>query len=272
MIELNYLLEKAGLDLKRTRLVRHQDVRALPGRAPHDLWMAADGSLELYQRIQRVDRFAGIEWLVAFVATPLDETLFVGVYRISGVSTAPVGMADPVGGEDVGGFLLYEMDRAAALDSYAGRLVIDWGPGYRTWVQRPDRQDKTVVELRRNAIEPPFPGFTSFKWPIRQLSAVPTSWRGALSAVAGVYLLACRSTGQQYVGSAYGAGGFWARWENYFRTGHGGNEGMKLAPGNDYQVSILEFASPSLGMEDIIQMEARWKDKLLSREFGLNRN
>ena len=47
---------------------------------------------------------------------------------------------------------------------------------------------------------------------------------------------------------------------------------MKLAPGNDYQVSILEFASSSLGHDEVIQMEGRWKDKLLTREFGLNRN
>lgn len=149
---------------------------------------------------------------------------------------------------------------------------MDWGAGYRAWVQRPDRRDKPVIEIRRTASEPPFPGFTSFSWPIRALSSVPPSWRCALSAVGGVYLLVCRSTGKQYVGSASGAGGFWTRWENYFRTGHGGNEGMKLAPSTDYQVSILEFASSSLDREAIIRMEERWKDKLLSRSFGLNEN
>ena len=92
----------------------------------------------------------------------------------------------------------------------------------------------------------------------------------ALLAVGGVYLLVCRSTGKQYIGSASGVGGFWARWESYFRTGHGGNEGMKLAEGSDYQVSVLEFASSSLDREAIIRMEERWKDKLLTRSFGLN--
>lgn len=96
----------------------------------------------------------------------------------------------------------------------------------------------------------------------------------ARSTVGGFRRLSARLPldGPPYVGSAYGAGGFWARWENYFRRGHGGNEGMKLLPDHDYQVSILEIASSSLSDEEVIRLEARWKDKILSREFGLNRN
>src|SRR5262249_22557424 len=144
-------------------------------------------------------RFKGVEWIVAFVATPLDETLFVGVYRVRGVGAVPEGTTDPVGGHDVSGLFFYDLDLDGALREYAGRIVIDWGAGFRSWVQRPDRRDKMVLEIRKAAIEPPFPGFTSFSWPIRQLSSVPSSWRGALSAVCGVYLLVCNSTGQQYV-------------------------------------------------------------------------
>ena len=234
--------------------------------------MAGDGRFELFQRIQGKDRFKRVEWLVSFVATPLDETLFVGVYRVRGVGTAPLGMTSPVRGHDAAGKFLYDLELDEALRDYAGRIVVDWGKGFRSWVQRPERQDKPVIEIRRTAVEPPFPGFAAFTWRIRELSSVPPSWRAALSAVSGVYLLVCRSTGRPYVGSAYGAGGFWARWESYFRRGHGGNEGMKLLPDHDYQVSILEVASSSLSDDEVIRMEARWKDKILSREFGFNRN
>ena len=234
--------------------------------------MARDGRFELYQRIQKRDRFKSAEWLVSFVATPLDETLFVGVYRVRGVGTAPPGMTDPVRGHDVAGMFLYDIELDDALRDYAGRIVVDWGRGFRSWVQRPARQNKPVIEIRRRAVEPPFPGFAAFAWRIRELSSVPSSWRVALSAVAGVYLLVCLSTGRHYIGSAYGISGFWARWESYFRTGHGGNEDMKLLPDNDYQVSILEVASSSVSDDEVIRMEARWKGKLLSREFGMNRN
>lgn len=270
MISFNHLLQSSGIDLGRARLVRHQDNRAPAGKSPYGLWVAADGRFDMYQRIQRKDRFKGAEWVVSFVATPLDETLFTGVYRALGTGLVPSGTADPLGGHDVSGFFLYELEHAEALQEYTGRIVIDWGPAFRAWVQRADRQNKAILEIRRTAIEPPFPGFTAFSWRIRELSSIPPSWRGALSAVGGVYLLACCSTGRQYIGSASGVGGFWARWEDYFRTGHGGNEGMKLAPETDYQVSILEFASSSLSRDEIIRMEERWKDKLLTRTFGLN--
>jgi len=270
MIGFNYLLRSAGIDLARARLVRHQDNRAPTGRTPYDLWIAADGRLESYQRIQSKDRFKGADWIIAFVATPLDEALFVGSYRVRGIGKVPPGTSDPVGGHDVTGLFLYDLEPDQALQEYVGRIIIDWGMGFRAWVQRPDSQDKPRIEIRRKACEPPFPGFLSFSWPIRELSSVPPSWRGALSAVGGVYLLVCRSTGKQYVGSAYGAGGFWSRWEDYYRTGHGGNEGLKLVSDSDYQVSVLEVASSSLNAEQIIALEERWKDKLLTREFGLN--
>jgi hypothetical protein len=45
-----------------------------------------------------------------------------------------------------------------------------------------------------------------------------------------------------------------------------------MLPDHDYQVSILEVASSSLSDDEVIRMEARWKDKILSREFGFNRN
>jgi hypothetical protein len=95
VIGLNYFLRKAGIDLGRARLVRHQDTRAAPGRSPHDLWMAADGRFEMYQRIQAKERFRSADWVIAFVATPLDETLFVGIYRVRGVGTAPPGFNPP---------------------------------------------------------------------------------------------------------------------------------------------------------------------------------
>jgi hypothetical protein len=47
---------------------------------------------------------------------------------------------------------------------------------------------------------------------------------------------------------------------------------MKLVPDSNFQFSILEFASSSLSFDEVIPMEARWKDKLLTRTFGLNLN
>jgi hypothetical protein len=73
-------------------------------------------------------------------------------------------------------------------------------------------------------------------------------------------------------GSATGEAGFWARWQDYIRTGHGGNVALKSRDPSDYQVSILEVAGTAATVDDILKMESRWKAKLQSGEMGLNRN
>jgi hypothetical protein len=158
------------------------------------------------------------------------------------------------------------------LEEYRGRLVIEWGKGYRSWVQLARKKEKTIVEIHRSASEPPFPGFLDFRERLNTLTGVPESWRAALSAVSGVYLFIHPDTGKQYVGSAQGVGGFWGRWEQYVASGHGGNKRMQDIPAADYQVSVLEVASSSAGTDALLKMEERWKQKLLTRKFGLNAN
>jgi len=206
------------------------------------------------------------------VATPLNETLFVGIYENKGVGKATPGLVDPISGKDVAGYNFYDLILSPKLSHYRGRLTIEWGPGYRSWVQLAHKNERTIIEIHREASEPPFPGFLDFCWRLHNLAAVPRSWRAALSAVSGIYLLTDPDTGRQYVGSAQGLAGFWGRWEQYATSGHGGNRRMEDLPAADYQVSVLEVASSSGGPDVLASMETRWKEKLLSRRFGLNAN
>ena len=144
---LNELFELEGLDLRRSRLLRHQDSRALVGKTPYDLWVSNDQGFELYQKIQRKDRFSGVDTLVSFVVTPAGDTLFVGIFRITGVGTAPTGLEDPVHGQDVGGFKLYDIEPIDLLANYSGRLTIDWGLGYIAWMQCPMGRDKAILAI-----------------------------------------------------------------------------------------------------------------------------
>lgn len=266
----NDLLAEAEIPVEHTRLVRHQDSR---GTTPYRLWLTQDQSLERYQQIQSKRPFAIGNWLASFVATPWAETLFIGMYRVTGLGIVPAGEIDPVGGHDVSGMNDYKIEHCPALEAYAGRLLIAWGSGYRSWVQLAKRQNKSIVELRRSsAVDPEFPGFAHFRHSIRALNLVPQRWRDALAAVNGIYLLASTSTGKLYVGSACGTRGFWGRWEDYFRTGHGGNVGLLPIVDEDMQVSILEVASSTASEKEILALEALWKDRLLSRQFGLNHN
>ena len=167
---------------------------------------------------------------------------------------------------------IYSYRRLPEFDPYVGCLKIEWGDGKRSWNQRAHQRDKRILELTQSFREPDFPGYTSFICDLGALANIPASWVAALSAVRGVYLLTCPRTREQYVGAAYGADGFWGRWQSYVVTGHGGNEGLRSRDPSDYQISILEVAGSGSGTDDIIAREQLWKAKLQSREMGLNRN
>jgi hypothetical protein len=255
MIRFNTLLGDEGIDPTHVKLVRHQDTRYEGRPSPYQLWQAADGRLDLYQQIQNRHIFNGARLLASFVATPLNETLFVGIYENKGVKKAAPGLIDPISDKNVAGLNFYDLVLIPKLKEYCGRLIIEWGPGYRSWVQLARKNEKTIVEIHRAAHEPLFPGFLDFYERLNKLAAVPAFWRAALSAVAGIYLLTNPDTGKQYVGSAQGLGGFWGRWEQYAASGHGGNRRMQDIPAADYQVSVLEVASSSAG-PDVV----KWRD------------
>ena len=79
----------------------------------------------------------------------------------------------------------------------------------------------------------------------------------------------------------YGAAAdcIWHRWNEYAKNGHGGNIELKellKINGEDYRYnfkySILEVCNMNLGNDYIIDRESYWKEVLLTRQFGLNRN
>ena len=277
----NMLLRDVGVALEDVRLLRHQTGEIL-GRSPYTLWRDDRDAFDRYQSTQdhaKRARFDAPFW-ASFVAPPSGGTMFAGLYSVRHLGPITEGSIDPLTGVAPGAdkgdstYDQYRCERSVLLSDYIGRLLINWGvsSAHRAWVQRADRQDKEIVELRREFQEETFPGFTAFSIQLSQIPSVPQSWRAALSAARGVYLLACPRTSQHYVGSADGADGFFGRWLEYVASGHGGNSGMRLRDSSDYLVSILEVAGSTIDRAGIIAMEDSWKRKLLSRSIGLNRN
>jgi hypothetical protein len=276
-IMFNSVLTQNALDPANVILLRHQDQRAARGRTPYELWRDNRPAFESYQSTQRIKnrhKFSRAPVWASFVGTPSGATMFVGMYAakysdLLAVDT-PWQHAD---GIDLAGTCdLYDLRRDDRLADLEGKLFIEWGEGVRSWVQRADRQNKTIIELRPEFKEPDFPGFLNLMEPLSKVAAFPKSWIEILKHASGVYLLTCPKTKEQYVGSAYGTEGFWHRWMEYVTTGHGGNVALKSREPSDYQVSILEVAGSSSEVEDVLKMEARWKAKIQSREMGLNRN
>ena len=276
MLTFNQLLQRGNLDPKTVRLVRHRD----PDRTKHQLVARAaldrDPRFQEYQEVQGTEQviaaFRDAQQLAAFIVEPgTKQTLFIGIWDRLGERALPA--ADSFGSIVRPGSAAFETRLREEFDEYRGRLVIDWGDGARAWVQRADNQDKAIIELRRVREEPKFPGFASFRQPLNEVETVPLSWAEVLRNARGIYLLVHRDSGEQYVGAAYGEGGFFGRWRSY-ADGHGGNIAMKelRASAAAYDVSILEVVGSDARDEDVFAREVLWKAKLGTRAKGLNRN
>ena len=95
----------------------------------------------------------------------------------------------------------YDLWWMSVFEDLVERVVVAWGPSTRSWSQWAHRQSKAVIELRRHAQEPPFPGFQEFITTLEDVPFLWRSWRQVLTSVGGVYLLV-HPDGDQYVGSA----------------------------------------------------------------------
>jgi hypothetical protein len=273
----NSLLEQCGIAPETVILLRHQDNRKGVTGTVYDLWCNAPEKLLLYQSWQRLDRkkrFSRATHWASFVATPDKRTVFVGMYgaKYKGLLESDSPHPYVAGTQRAGSCDVYDLKEEERFTHLAGMLFVDWGDGERAWVQRAEKQNKPITELHLRSKEPPFPGYLHFLRQLSQIEALPRDWNAKLEEVNGVYLLTCPRTKEHYVGSAWGDGGFLARWKEYVRNGHGGNIRLKSREFSDYQVSILEVAGSAAGIEEILAMESRWKAKLQSRAMGLNAN
>jgi len=203
--------------------------------------------------------------------------LFAGIYR-------PTGHTRIEKTDEERAHWWYDIDRLPAADEWVGRLYLRSSYTKRnSWTYGETlAAELTVVELLPERLSiGPFPGYKAVDLSMAELRILVQqnieSWRSALAAVKGIYLISDKEGGL-YVGKADGADGIWGRWCTYARTGHGHNIALKkefaieAPPGrqNDLRFSILEIAD--LNASDIDQREAHWKRILLSRTHGYNRN
>ncbi|MHB8704031.1 MAG: GIY-YIG nuclease family protein [Candidatus Tyrphobacter sp.] len=278
-LSFNDLLRKGGYDLKKVRLLRHREQRALKGRSVFELWRNDRPDFDRYQAEQALTAhksFINSTHWASFIVTPQDETMFVGLYRVRYIGPSTADSISPTTGEawPAGTFHVYEVLPESFLSEFSERLFIDWGDAPRAWLQVASNQEKTITEIRREYKDPAFPGYQKFIANLSHIPSLAPTWIDVLKNARGVYVLTCPRTKELYIGSAYGADGFFGRWMEYAATGHGGNVQLRRREPSDYQVAILEVAGSSHNADDIIAMETVWKQKFQTREpgFGLNSN
>jgi len=212
--------------------------------------------------------------VVALVEMPgRDRWLFGGVYDSRGCKPAASGF-------------VYDLVERPGCTELNARLVCGFRrPGRQPYLlaSRWSAQVRVVELLEQPHSLGDFPGFKSVLLRKQDLDAIVRaeipSWRVALSSVGGVYLICDDKEGKLYVGSAYGAGGFWQRWSTYACTGHGDNLRLRELAEREgpermakLRYSILEIADAAVNRDDVIQREKHWKNVLGTRAFGLNCN
>ncbi|HEY8709067.1 MAG TPA: hypothetical protein VIM34_13845 [Burkholderiaceae bacterium] len=149
--------------------------------------------------------------------------------------------------------------------------MIGWptGSAARLWHRKANSRLWPVLELADQ--HDPWPGWREFHCEASALATLPANWREMLSHVKGVYLLVdLDDGGKQYVGSAKGIDSLLGRLEGYAHGGTNGNRG--LTRGHRYQVAVLEPVAMLTPDQTIEEIESQWKDKLGTREYGLNCN
>lgn len=271
MLTLNDVLRAEGVDPLSVQVARHYDSNQ---RIPnlYAVWMSAGRRLfDEYQKRQSRKVFVVGGHLAAFVVTPppLSETVFVGLYRVEGIDPR-AKQRNPIYGNDFDGYC-YKIEKDGRMSEYEGHLVIEWD-GSRNFCQYASRRSWRIKAISATHVAPRWPGFGQFWMDVEDIPGMYPEWAMMLSSQKGIYVLVDRDTGELYVGSAKGTESLLGRFQEYARTGHGGNRELMARKGARYRVGVLQVVDTDLSDVTIERIEAEWKSKLMTRDRGLNAN
>jgi hypothetical protein len=289
MLDFRTLLELAGLDPAEILIVRHAPVeRSLKAILP---WLVIERPhlFEAYQRIQRpaLERaMARARYVAAFVGQEPTFATFAGLYEIGasavldykGYRSFPgnaeleaLGMSGR--SSDMADCLAFELRRLDNYVEWIGKLVIAWPMPHQQWWRWAGGGAFSIQSIAAESLfvrDMPDWHDLVLTWP--ELQSLPPSWSGALAQWRGIYFIFDDDRRAGYVGSAYGSDNILGRWRGYAQTGHGGNAELRRSDPRHLRFSILQRTSPDMEMQEIVRLEASWKERLHTRDAGLNRN
>ncbi len=275
---LSDLMKLGGIATDEAVLIRH----SVGDPAFAKCYENGSESIEQYTCLQAEHFSDGFKYWLVFIGEKGRGARFFRTYTVKGKRPAtsenmPMGFPVPEMFER--NVYQYDLEANDFLLDYQGRLVIDWGGAAVAWHQKATNQKKIIAVNTQD-----FFGYDNLILSFGQLRDVVEKpdiydkYISALCAVKAVYLITDRKTGKQYIGSATGNDGLFGRWKEYVKTFHGGNSGMinylniSADSYKDFQFSILQIFSMNESKEKILNCEALWKNKLLTKFFGLNDN
>lgn len=214
-------------------------------------------------------------WVVCLIRIGYDMWLLTTIKRITKLLDVKEGVG-------------YEGEEIEDFKSLYGRVILRYHKADRSVVRRYSTvADELIVhELLPDTFDDDqFPGYDNVRLTYDQLYRIVRNqkrdWVTALANQKAVYLITDNRTGKMYVGSATSENGMLlARWRNYVDSGHGGNDGLrKLVKKKGlpyvrqhFVYSILENYNARVDDQIVLGRERWWKETLLTRKFGYNRN
>ncbi|WP_028243404.1 GIY-YIG nuclease family protein [Pseudobutyrivibrio ruminis] len=281
-MHLSSIFKEYGVDINKTKILRH------PLSKTDVAEIYAKGMIEAYQSTQTKTSFKDCEYIASFVGSEMgSEATFIGVYRVvsffSGAQVAkqmPAGYPYPNHFDDTHTY--YELEKLDIMNDLENKLIVYW-PNARSWAQWA-KHDKEVLSIASRE-EISFPGYEAVILKYSQLGDVISNpryrkWNEALSNINAIYLICDSMNGKQYIGSTYGKQGLLGRWSEYYKSKDGGDakikEHLKSYPDAflNFQFTILRVLQKPITINEAVEIENLYKDKLLTREsvYGLNMN
>lgn len=220
------------------------------------------------------------KFLLFFLGKTSTKSILKGAYK--------VGTFTPK--EEYGGALLNDskgylkLDDLDELDELINRLEINY-EHKQGWSRTsfdeivvsalyPEEKARTVKEF--NGLENIYLSYEELK------EIVDNSYLDyvlPLKSISAIYMIIDKSSGKQYIGSAYGKDGLYGRWTSYVYTeGTGNNIMLEEFKEKDeqhyknYYFHILRVLPQSMSVDEVIQQENKYKTMYLTRIYGLNKN
>ena len=183
---------------------------------------------------------------------------------------------------------LYSWEKVPiGIDKYSDRLVFKCNRKFSFYNSKACGKDFEVDYIRpieENRTVEQFRDYENVELSFKELKEVIeneySDYYKPFTCIKAVYMIIDGNTGKQYVGSAYDNNeSLWARWRSYATTYHGNNQQLKelyKQYGNDYFLKfkyiILRVFPMSISNKEIIDAESWYKERFMTREFGLNSN
>ncbi len=288
-IQLNDLLAKKGIDPKGVLVLRHRPLeRELRKILP---WLAAERP-DIYNGYQQAQRpvvekaMTRAQYVASFIGHAPRQALFIGLYKNTGwrkvsftqywkipqnIELNSLGMRGL--GQERSSALWFDLKAVDFYRDWKGKLVVQWPGLERSWWRWSERNDFEIAAIfEESLLDAAMPSWEAIVLTWQELRVLPYRWRSALAQWRGVYFVFDVSSGRGYVGSASGNENILQRWLGYAATGHGGNKKLKNCRPANLRFSILQRVSPDMERKDVVQLEGSWKDRLHTRNSGLNDN